>query len=100
VIISNISSKVCKKFIGTRPLLPRFFQATCQAFIFSCVASLYYTVNNLGVNTDTSTLLSQDLPFQKNRIRWENAFPQDAATIIFVVEAPTAEQTSIAANIL
>ena len=78
----------------------RFAWLLIVLFVFLCAASLYYTVNNLGVNTDTSTLLSQDLPFQKNRIRWENAFPQDAATIIFVVEAPTAEQTSIAANIL
>ena len=44
--------------------------------------------------------MSKDLPFQKNRTRWENAFPQDAATILFVVESPSAEQTSIAANLL
>ena len=66
--------------------------------ILLCGFSLHYTNNNLGINTDTSELLSPDLPFQKNRFRWEKAFPQDASTILFLVEAKTPEQTSIAAN--
>lgn len=99
--MNNQSGSLMDKFFywwSTRVL--RFAWLLVIFFVFFCAASLYYTINNLGVNTDTSTLLSQDLPFQKNRIRWEKAFPQDAATIIFVVEAPTAEQTSIAANTL
>lgn len=76
----------------------RFAWLVIVLFILICAASLHFTINNLGVNTDTSTLLSQDLPFQKNRARWEQAFPQDAASILLVVESPTAEQTSLAAN--
>ncbi len=60
--------------------------------------SLYYTVNNLGVNTNTAQMLSPELPFQKNRKRLETEFPQDAAAFILVVEAATPEETSIAAN--
>ncbi len=60
--------------------------------------SLYYTINNLGVNTNTAEMLSQDLPFQKNRKRLEREFPQDASVIILVVEAQTPEETSLAAN--
>ena len=67
------------------------------AIIF-CGFSLHYTYHHLGVNTDTAELLSPDLPFQKNRFRWEKAFPQDAGSVLFVVESPTPEQTSIAAN--
>ncbi len=99
--MSNQSALLMDKFFywwSSRVL--RYAWLLILFFVVLCGASLYYTINYLGVNTDTSTLLSQDLPFQKNRIRWENAFPQDAATIIFVVEAPTAEQTSIAANTL
>jgi len=68
--------------------------------IFTLLAgySLYYTVNNLGVNTNTTDMLAKDLPFQINRKRLEDAFPQDKASIIFVVEAKTPEETSIAAN--
>lgn len=60
--------------------------------------SLNYTVNNLGVNTNSAEMLSQDLPFQKNRIRLEAEFPQDAGAIILVVEAQTPEETSQAAS--
>jgi uncharacterized protein len=60
--------------------------------------SLHYTIHNLGVNTDTSELLSADLPFQKNRFRWEKAFPYDASTMLLVVEADTPEQSSLAAS--
>ncbi len=63
-----------------------------------CGLSLNYTINNLGVNTNTSEMLSQDLPFQKNRQRIEAAFPQDENGLIFVVEAQTPEETSQAAQ--
>jgi len=63
-------------------------------------ASLYYTINNLGVNTNTAEMLSPDLPFQKNRLRIESEFPQDAGVIILVVDAQTPEQTSQAAVLL
>jgi len=76
----------------------RFSWLVILLFIVVCAASLHFTINNLGVNTDTSTLLSQDLPFQKNRARWEQAFPQDAGNVLLVVESSTAEQTSIASN--
>ncbi len=62
--------------------------------------SLYYTLNNLGINTNTSEMLSQDLPFQKNRLRIEAEFPQDAGVIILVVDAQTPEETSQAAILL
>lgn len=62
--------------------------------------SLYYTAKNLGVNTNTAQMLSPDLPFQKNRQRIEDEFPQDANVIILVVDALTPEQTSMASNTL
>ena len=64
------------------------------------VASVNYTIENLGVNTNTAEMLSPDLPFQKNRTRIESEFPQDAGIIILVVDAPTPEETSQAANLL
>jgi len=76
----------------------RFSWLVILLFIAISAASVDYTINNLGINTDTSTLLSQDLPFQKNRLRWEKEFPQDADNILLVIDSPTAEQTSIAAN--
>ncbi|MDP3837914.1 MAG: MMPL family transporter [Methylococcales bacterium] len=63
-----------------------------------CGISLDYTIKHLGMNTNTSDMLSVDLPFQQNRIRIDKAFPQDAGTIILVVDAETPEETSQAAN--
>lgn len=62
--------------------------------------SLHYTINNLGVNTNTAEMLSPDLPFQQNRLRIESEFPQDAGVIIFVVDAQTPEETSQTAILL
>jgi len=56
-------------------------------------ASLTYTFSNLGINTDTTDLLSADLPFRQNGIRLENAFPQDSRAILAVVRGSYPEQT-------
>ncbi|QSA97107.1 MMPL family transporter [Methylococcus sp. EFPC2] len=53
-----------------------------------------YAYENLTVNTNTADMLSIELPFQKNRIRLEHAFPQDVSTILLLVEGPTPELTS------
>ena len=62
-----------------------------------CGSSLHYTINNLGVNTNTAEMLSPDLPFQKSRQQTEAAFPHDAGAIILVIDAQTPEETSQAA---
>ncbi len=63
-------------------------------FFILCTLSAIYTSKHLGINTDTSAMLSPDLPFQINRKRLEQAFPQEANAIILVVDAPTSEQAS------
>ncbi len=60
--------------------------------------SIYYAKDHLGVNNNSSEMLSPDLPFQKNYKRLETAFPQDTNAILFVVDTPTPEETAIAAN--
>ncbi|MGZ4954907.1 MAG: MMPL family transporter [Methylobacter sp.] len=63
-----------------------------------CGATLYYTIKNLEINTNTAEMLSPDLPFQQNQAHFNQAFPDDATTIIFVVEAETPEESSQAAG--
>lgn len=63
-----------------------------------CGATLPYTIKNLEINTNTAEMLSPDLPFQQNQAHLNQAFPQDADTIIFVVDAATPEETSLAAG--
>ena len=61
-------------------------------------ASLYYVKDHLGVNNNSSEMLSPDLPFQKNYKRLETAFPQDTNAILFVVDTQTPEETAIVSN--
>ena len=65
-------------------------------FLATCGLSLWYTMENLTVNTNTADMISTDVPFQKNRIQLETAFPQDVSTILLLVEGKTPEDTKAA----
>ena len=63
-----------------------------------CGVTLYYSYQHLEINTNTAEMLSPNLPFQQNQAHFNQAFPEDATTIIFVVEAGTPEESSQAAG--
>ena len=65
-------------------------------FVVGCGFTLRYTMENLKVNTNTGDMISLELPFQKNRIALEKAFPQDIGTALLLVEGQTPESTSAA----
>lgn len=99
--MNSLSNSIIDKFLcwwGAQVL--RFPWVLLFLTVLLSAASVYYTANNLGVNTNTAEMLSPDLPFQKNRIRIEKEFPQDAGVIILVVDADTPEETSKTANLL
>ena len=56
------------------------------------VASGLYVSRNLGMNTDTTDMLSEDLPFRVNMTHYSETFPQDIDTLLLVLDAPTPEQ--------
>ena len=60
--------------------------------------STVYTVNNLGVHTDTTDMLSEDVPFRANHIRYKKSFSQYEDTLLLVLDAPTPEQARLAAK--
>lgn len=60
--------------------------------------STVYTVNNLGVHTDTTDMLSEDVPFRANHIRYKKSFSQYEDTLLLVLDAPTPEQAHLAAK--
>ncbi len=61
------------------------------ALLISAGCSLYVS-RNLGINTDTTDMLSRDLPFRVNITHYNETFPQDVDTLLVVLEAPTPEQ--------
>ena len=60
-------------------------------------AAAVYTYRNLGIDTNTADMLSEDLPFRVNFARFQNSFPQYDETLLLVLDAPTPEQAHDAA---
>ncbi|MDZ7737218.1 MAG: MMPL family transporter [Gammaproteobacteria bacterium] len=64
------------------------------------VLALFYTFNNIRVNTDTRGMLSQDLPWRQLDLAYEKAFPMYVDNILVMVEAGTPDQAADAAAYL
>ena len=68
-------------------------------FCFIAVlVSVQYTINNLGMNTDTEDMLSPDLDWRILDKEISAEFPQFSSNILVVIEAPTPDQTMDAAD--
>jgi len=68
------------------------------ASLLIAVACAVYTSRNLGMNTDTTDMLSEHLPFRANYKHYKKTFPQDQDmdTLVLVLDAPTPEQAHTA----
>jgi hopanoid biosynthesis associated RND transporter like protein HpnN len=62
------------------------------ASLLIAVACAVYTSRNLGMNSDTTDMLSEHLPFRVNYKHYKKTFPQDEDTLVLVLDAPTPEQ--------
>jgi uncharacterized protein len=60
--------------------------------------SAYYTARHFAINTDISNLISPRLPWRQRELAYRAEFPQQADSILAVVEAPTAEFAAAAAQ--
>ena len=63
------------------------------------IASCVYAARHFAINTDINTLIASELDWRKRDIQFEQAFDREKL-ILAVVEAPTPELTSAAANAL
>jgi len=50
---------------------------------------LYYTVENLGISTNTEDMLSEDLRFRRVYKDYKQAFPQYQKTVLIVIDGDT-----------
>lgn len=57
-----------------------------------------YTASHFSINTNVNDLISRDLPWRKQELDYQAAFPQSRDLILIVVEAPTPEQTEAASH--
>ena len=63
----------------------------------SAVLAGTYAVRHAAINTSTTDMLSEDLPFQRQFMELDQAFPQDYRTVVVVIDGDTPEQASAAA---
>ncbi|WAK03511.1 MMPL family transporter [Methylobacter sp. YRD-M1] len=80
--------------------LLRYPKTLILLVLLLCGFSLYYTAKHMGVDADTTDILSKDLQFQKDRERFIKTFPQDDQAILVVVDAKTPEQATQALDYL
>ncbi|MDO8437648.1 MAG: MMPL family transporter [Nitrosomonadaceae bacterium] len=68
------------------------------ASLLIAVACAVYTSRNLGMNSATTDMLSEHLPFRANYKHYKKTFPQDQDmdTLVLVLDAPTPEQAHTA----
>ena len=64
------------------------------------IAILYYTVNNLGISTDTADMLSESLHFRRILKDYVEAFPQYNNTLLIVIDGDTPDLAHDAASAL
>jgi hopanoid biosynthesis associated RND transporter like protein HpnN len=63
-------------------------------------ASLYFTANNLGIDSDDASMLSEDLPFRALRNDFHRQFPPLADPILLVLDGDTPGRAQDAAEAL
>ncbi|MBX7147198.1 MAG: MMPL family transporter [Alphaproteobacteria bacterium] len=69
-------------------------------YLFLCCIGILYTQHHLSMNTDTTKLFSPEIPWRKNKARFETLFPQLSNTLLIVVDGKTPELSNDAAVLL
>ena len=64
------------------------------------LAAFYYSVENFALNSDSTKLISQDLPWRQREALFDKAFPQQNSSILVVVDGATPELAEQAATAL
>ncbi len=57
-----------------------------------------YTVENLTINTNTTDMLSEELPFRQNYIAYKSAFPKTGDLMTIVIDAQTPDRADTSAE--
>ena len=76
----------------------RFKPLVLIAFALATVAGGWFTATHVGINTDTTEMLSAKLDWRVAYKQYKDAFPYFADTIVIVVDAETPELATAAAN--
>ena len=70
------------------------------AALLASGGTAYYVASHIGINTDTEDMLSPELPFRKNMLKMDRAFPQFIDNLLIVVDASDPDRADDAAATL
>ncbi len=87
-------------FTRTTEFCLRYAAAVILGALLVTAGAAYYVARHFAVNTNISNLLSPDMPWRQHQVAYDRAFPQQATSILAVVNAPTPEFAGAAANAL
>jgi uncharacterized protein len=76
----------------------RHARAVVAAGILIAAGGFLYASSHFAMNTDSSRLISPDLPWRKTMDRFDRLFPQRNNLILVVIDGATAERANAAAN--
>lgn len=75
-------------------LIERYRILIIIAYFALTIFSVFYIKDHLGVNTDTTDMLSRDLEWRKLDIEYEKEFPQFTDNLLIVIESNTPDQAN------
>jgi uncharacterized protein len=78
----------------------RFAPGVVVLYFLLTILLLYYTANNLGINTNTEEMLDENLHFRRVYQKYNEVFPEYDGNILIVVDGITAERAYEAASTL
>src|SRR5215510_806745 len=67
--------------------------------LIAAAGSTVYSIRHFAINTDINKLISPELDWRKREAEFEKAFPGHFGSTLVVVDAPTAEYASRAADL-
>ncbi len=82
----NIEARIGRFLATWNDIVTRHAWAVIAFFVLSAVGSLYYTVVNIGINTDTEDMLDEQLPYRQTLKAYKEAFPDHLNILLLVID--------------
>jgi hopanoid biosynthesis associated RND transporter like protein HpnN len=92
--VLNVINRILELWID---VVHRFAWGVIIGICALTYALFIYATDNLTINTNTTDMLSEELPFRQHYIAYKKAFPQDSDLITIVIEAETPDRADVAA---
>ena len=83
---------------GWTALIGRRARIVVGLWLTVVVASATFAATNLGINTSTADIISEEVPYRQNSLAFRADFPQFDDLLVIVVDAPTPEQAESAVD--